>query len=282
MRECGFRENRVRQFLETYYSGAIDPALLKDARYAIVRCGECGFLWQKHVLDAAGLQTLYETWIRPEASKEKRVKADVSLSVAYAREMLILQKLIGKSPQDMRVLDVGMGWGYWCLMAKAFRFSVLGIEISELRRAHALSLGISSLQLEDLSLHQFDGMNCEQTFEHLADPRGVGLRLARALRIGGVLRIAVPDAGKTLPRLLRADWVAAKDAFQPLEHINCFTHATLLRFGASLGLERIARPLFPLIAHDIPALLRSVLAPVYYHYRGTILYFRKVREPPEE
>jgi len=41
-------------------------------------------------------------------------------------------------PEKLYFLDAGMGWGSWCLMAKAFGVNIYGIELSR----HLIELGV--------------------------------------------------------------------------------------------------------------------------------------------
>lgn len=270
-----FSEPEVADFLREYYENRIDIAVLGDAKYEVVRCVECHFLWQKNVLNDRGITALYGDWISSDASKSKRADAAVNLLGAYAREVMSVARLVKKEPSDMAVLDFGMGWGRWSLMAKAFGFQSYGVELSEERCAYARSLGIETITEEEIGEDRFDFINSEQTFEHIKDPRGTAERLACGLKRGGVLRIAVPDADKSLAHFTSKNWKARKDAFHPLEHINSFTHETLGFLGKTVGLTPIHRPLFPMVVDGWSSLVRSFIAPVFYGHRGTIMHFRK-------
>lgn len=270
-----FGDPSVAGFLETYYAGAVDKGMLEGATYEIARCDECGFHWQRSVLKDDGLAALYGRWIAAGQSHEKRKSGDLSLYGGYAREMGYVTAFARKAPRNIRVLDHGMGWGYWCRMAIAFGFEAHGTELSEERRTHAAGMGVHIADIGALPPDFFDFINSEQSFEHIPEPGTNMKRLARSLRKGGVLRVAVPDAGRDTAALSRPDWKAAKDAFHPLEHINAFTRPALVRLGAEAGLTPVRRPVFPIFAWNVPSLIRGFLAPFYYARRGTIVYFRK-------
>jgi hypothetical protein len=53
----------------------------------------------------------------------------------------------------------------------------------------------------------------------------------------------VPDGRDVVRRLRRHGWSPGLDAIHPLEHINCFTRATLIQLAASVGLRPYQPPL---------------------------------------
>jgi cyclopropane fatty-acyl-phospholipid synthase-like methyltransferase len=92
------------------------------------------------------MHKLYTEWISGESSLKKKLFADLSMYSGYAREVEAIPFLVGKRyPGEITVLDYGMGWGYWCLMAKAFGFKAMGLELSVERASFALRSGIKVL-----------------------------------------------------------------------------------------------------------------------------------------
>ena len=125
-----FTHPSIGEFLNTYYEGRISKDDLAYGKYEIVKCSKCGFIWQADILNDELIEKLYSHWISPEQSLNKKRKADISLYAAYAREVENISFLLNRKPFEINVLDFGMGWGYWCLMAKAFGYNASGIELS--------------------------------------------------------------------------------------------------------------------------------------------------------
>lgn len=269
-----FLDPAVWEFIERYYVGRVPREAIAGAVYEVLHCKKCGFYWQRYVLNDAGLITLYEHWIDPDQSLRKRTESSVSLFAGYAREMLIVNKFFPqKKPGELRVLDYGMGWGHWVLMAKACGFQAYGLELSEGRIAYATERGVSVLTEEELAGRTFDFINSEQCFEHITHPRKTLDRLVSLLAPNGVVRIAVPDAARAVGRLTQPGWKAKKDPFHPLEHISGYTHASLIGLCRDAGLKLVHRPVFPVVALTPSALLHSMMGSLYYRFRGTALYF---------
>ncbi len=234
-----FAEGAAWAFLDRYYEGRITRAMLGDACYQIAACEVCGLHFQRHVLDSAGMEHLYEIAISPQGSLAKREDAGPAYFLSLVRDARRVGALLTVArARDLRVLDFGMGWGHWAAAAKALGYSVQGAEISPRRIAFAAGLGVPTTDPATQAASSFDYIHAEQVFEHLAEPNAVLTLLARLLRPGGVIRIAVPD-GEGVPAKLDAGWRAAKDELHPLEHLNAYTRRSLDGMAARHGLTPV-------------------------------------------
>src|SRR5690606_33840620 len=140
--------------------------------------------------------------------------------------------------------DFGAGTGLWLQVAAALGCRTSAAEIGAGAAASLAQAGHQVFNPAALPSNQFDLINTEQVFEHLVDPRGLAIELARALRPGGILRISVPNGSDVRALLAAPNWTARKgsegslNAVAPLEHLNCFDHRSLLRLGSEAGLQR--------------------------------------------
>jgi SAM-dependent methyltransferase len=272
-----FTDPAVWQFVESYYQGRIPKTILAEAKYELAKCTVCGFIWQTQILNDEGMQALYGEWISADDSLKKKKTADLSMYSAYARQVEIIPSLVGqKSPTQVTVLDYGMGWGYWCLMAKAFGLNIMGFELSAERAHFCRKHEIEVVEdLEKLEPRSIDFINAEQVFEHLPNPRETLESLVQSLVHGGVVRISVPDGRSVETKVKNPAWKAAKDASHPLEHVNSFTNRTLRRLGQLVGLQVIDQPFLLAGRRGVKSYIRGILGKYYQQYLGTSLYFRK-------
>ncbi len=221
------------------------------------------------------MEKLYSLWISPERSLNKRKHADITLYSTYAREVENISFLLNKKPAEIDVLDFGMGWGYWCLMAKAFGYNVMGLEASKERIDFARGTGIDTIGWSDIPADEFDFINTHQVFEHIPDPLGTLKLLVTGLRKGGFIKIAVPNGRKVEQELGNPKWKASKNAIAPLEHINCFTHKTLLKLGELANLEE-EQPFLLNQRHNLKLYLKGILGKYYHRYfPNTRFYFMR-------
>ncbi|MDB5047900.1 MAG: Methyltransferase type 11 [Fibrobacteres bacterium] len=269
----GFLSPPVWDFLEAYYRGRLGKELFEDAKFQVSKCRGCGFIWQANILGPEGMGKLYGDWIVPEESLAKKKSSDFSVFRDYALQVQTISLLVGRKPVETEVLDFGMGWGFWCLMAKAHGFNVRGLEISKDRIAFARGNGIDVREdIAALSDRKYDFINTEQVFEHLDTPRDTIDSIVALLKPGGFVRISVPDGSAIEAKLRQPGWKAAKDAIHPLEHINCFTHASLVKLGETAGLKPV-RP--PVQTHSFKSLVKKTMGPLAPMPAGTTVYFKR-------
>lgn len=287
---CGYTEDPVRRYLLSFYAsqGHIDLQYLEGARFILRECTKCGMIFQQEVPDSFLMHTLYEKWIDPVMAFDKIQKdADVNRYLRYLQEIMIVIRYLRKPPGSIDILDFGMGWGHWCLAAKALGCNVYGIELSREQTDHARSQGIRTIGREELPRYRFDFINTEQVFEHLPDPLTTLRCLKGSMKQGGVLKISVPDGADIKRRLKRGRWDSPKgsrnslNAVSPMEHINCFRRSTLISMAASCGLERITIPLriqyaCSIIWKPFMEMGKNLLLPLYRDVfnKGIYLFFR--------
>ena len=239
--DLSYGEPRLARFIEDFYRGRVPLEAITDAIYRVVQCRQCGLVYQDPMLDSVGMQALYEDWVDQARSLDKKQQKMPRLEKQYRGQLQTLAKLFPGAPERVRILEFGMGWGYWSLQAQRFGYQVSGFELSQRRRAHAISLGVHAIERLP-STAQFECIFANQVFEHLPEPRQTLTELVSCLMPDGVIYLRVPD-GRGVAETLESDgWSAGMDAVHPLEHINCFTRKTLVRLGASCGLQAFNPP----------------------------------------
>ena len=241
--DLGYDSPLLSTFMEHFYGGRIGPSQLAAGRYRVVTCSQCDFIYQDPILDDTGMRKLYHDWVDQAASLSKKQQAGAGLYRQYAGQMQTLMRLFEQPPHQVRVLDFGMGWGYWCRMAQAHGFAVSGLELASNRRDHARQWSLTVIEALEPDVGGFDFIYANQVFEHLPDPLVTLRELSQSLNRDGVLQIRVPDGRGVNRQLQRHGWSPAIDAVHPLEHINCFTRASLIRLAAIAGLKPFNPPL---------------------------------------
>lgn len=234
-----FEAPRLAHFLETFYAGRLPLESLHGVDYRVVVCDDCGLLFQDPVLDDYGMQQLYEHWIDSGGSLRKKQRAEAKLARQYRGQLQALDSLLEGPPAAQRVLDYGMGWGYWCRAAQALGFDVSGYELSAERRAYARGLGVRVSDELPPPGARYECIYSSQVFEHLPQPRRRLEELCARLAPGGLVYLRVPDGRGVAEMLARRGWSPELEAIHPLEHINCFTRKSLVRLAAEVGLRRV-------------------------------------------
>ena len=252
MYSCPFTESPVKEYLEEFYSsqGQIEFCYLEGAMYSLAECNTCQLIFQEQILNDDLIARLYEKWIDPETALiQYRKKDTLALRAAYAQEIMQILAYFNRAPTSLKFLDFGMGWGEWALMAKAFGCDSYGLDLSEERSEYAKDHGIHVLTWGDILQYNFDFINTEQVFEHLAKPLETLFHLKKCLKENGLLKISVPQAYDIHRRLRTMDWKAHKgsrnslNSVAPLEHINCYRRASIVKMAKVAGMEEVLIPL---------------------------------------
>lgn len=277
----------LRQYFRSHYGEHVELNSLPLASYELARCRTCGLAFQVDVPNDALLAEIYDRWIQP--TEQDRLRNSYTLAdYRYLSEQVqLLIRLLDRAPAAIEALDFGMGWAEWACMARGFGCRVSGAELSTARADNARALGITVVDWAALPAAKFHFINVEQVFEHLVDPLATLERLAAAVIAQGIIRIAVPDARKSLRKAFRSGTLSGLSVHElmtiaPLEHINSFEHASLEAMGRAAGLT----PLRPglLTTYDCGSgwwsprsALRLLARPIYRHWypKSTIAYFRK-------
>lgn len=231
--------------------------------FELIRCTRCDHIFQRFV---PAKETSHSDE-RSAKSRERKLHARLSYFRKNAEKVQKAGLLIGGRPHERTMLDFGMGWGFFLSMAQAHGYYVLGVEIDEDRVSFARSRGIPSTpRLE--ALEKFSYIHADQVLEHVNDPLAILKKLATHLEKDGVLFVGVPNGKEIKP-----PYDPYKKVNQPLEHINCFSHASLVALARRAGLRpvsglHLARSFFGY------SLRSSISALVMYPFR-TDMYFIK-------
>ena len=288
-----YAEPVMRAALTAFYAtvGGLDYALLEDATYHVASCPRCRTWFQSSIPSDALLGKLYEEWIDPEKARLRfHHHQPPEHFLGLAQEVRTTLSLAGTSAPPA-ALDYGCGWGEWSRMTQAFGQVAWGTELSPTRREHALRQGVRVVTDAELPAGHFGLINIDQVLEHLPAPRACLGLLATKLHPHGVLRVAVPHAGRVSGALRHFDRELARprlgglNAIAPLEHLNAFTTTGLLQLAAASGLERI-KPAWGTLLGSIvfprraAARLKALLRPFYLRSGVTTqLYFRRAAAP---
>jgi len=241
--EIPYSDQHLADFIGRFYQGRVALESLQSTNYRVVLCRQCDFIYQDSILDEKSMQTLYEDWINHQQSLHKKQTAGTKLYRQYAGQVQTLARLLKQRPDQVRILDYGMGWGYWSRMAQAHGFDVVGFELSKQRREFACKMGVAVIDTLPTELAGFDCVYANQVFEHLPDPMQALVDICQQLKPEGIVCIRVPDGRGIATRLEQRGWSPELGAIHPLEHINCFTRRTLVSFAARAGLKAFNPPL---------------------------------------
>jgi hypothetical protein len=274
----------VQAYLARHYEG--HASRTADAGvYALARCNSCSLVFQQQVPDDPLLGEIYNDWVPGTELDREHRNYSLDEYRYLAEQVQFIIQYFGLPPGELDALDFGFGWAHWSKMAMGFGCNVWGVELSEERARHGKSVGLRVVGLADLPARRFRFINTEQVFEHLTEPRLVLEKLRDALSGDGVIKISVPNAAAALKKIGQGKNFGALSPddqmpIAPLEHINAFSHESLVAFGKEFGLKPL-RPKLYRLYNSASGLLqpknlaRVIARPVYRHiFPGTtFIYF---------
>lgn len=194
----------------------------------IARCEHCGHMQLARFPEAAELEGAYA-----EAESLDYVEEEAG---QRATAQKALEQIERHQPRGA-ILDLGCWVGFLLSEAERRGWRATGIEPSEFASAFArerLGLDVRTDDLfdADLPAGAFDAVTLGDVIEHLPDPGAALDRVAELLAPGGVLWMALPDAGSRLARVMGRRWWSVIPT-----HVQYFTRASLTRLLEGHGYE---------------------------------------------
>jgi SAM-dependent methyltransferase len=197
----------------------------------IVRCPGCGHMQLDPMPDEAMLARAYaaaesDAYIEEEAGQR-----------ATARRAL--ERIETHSTRRGTILDLGCWVGFLLAEARERGWRTLGVEPSDFGSRYArdhlglevVTGGVFDAELEPAS---FDAIVMGDVIEHLVDPAAALARIRELLAPGGVVWLAVPDAGSGVARVLGKRWWSVIPT-----HVQYFTRDSLTTLLARCGFETL-------------------------------------------
>jgi SAM-dependent methyltransferase len=204
-------------------------------------------VWQMHECQSCGLGFLNPrpTWeeLEPYYSAQYAAyghshgaKADDDAVIAEARRTGTFRHI--PLPEGKRVLDVGCGGGYFLRICSKLGATVQGIEPSPIAAEQARSQGIPVFNgmIDDFKTRKkFDIITASQVLEHVPDPVATLAKMKSLLAPGGMIWLAVPNAGCRWAHSLGWQWDGADLPYHLLHFNPTSMGATAERAGLSVS-----------------------------------------------
>jgi 2-polyprenyl-3-methyl-5-hydroxy-6-metoxy-1,4-benzoquinol methylase len=213
---------------------ADDPAT--GDHFTIARCGECELAQTVPAPSATELDRYYPKGYH-STTKRYRGGMDRLLSLVHRSRIRSIERLLGGTGS---VVDIGCGPGVLLDQMRARGWRVRGTERSPSAAQQArdvFHLDVRAQSVDDLVAEgaTFDAVVLWHVAEHLHTPAEIVRGIARLLRPGGILLIAVPNFASPEARVGRAGWFH----LDVPRHLVHFTPSTLGAMLAAAGFEQV-------------------------------------------
>lgn len=239
-------------------------------RFTIVRCARCGFLFTNPRPVEAAAASYYPARYSPR----RVINPAGPHSLGYRLRAAVFRARYDRAPTwadrvvswliggwfyvppllgGRRVLDVGCGGGHLLWLLHMMGFSVKGVELDEglaarVRAATGLAVYGGDLRQAGLPAGSADVVVLDSVLEHVYEPVSLLCEIRRLLAPGGVVQIAVPNAGSLHAGALGPHWWGCA---APL-HVYHYTPQSLQALLRKAGLEVMA------YARGLPAFLSAL------------------------
>jgi SAM-dependent methyltransferase len=194
----------------------------------IVRCRACGHMQLERFPERAELAEAYA-----EAESLDYVEEEAGQRATARTALAAIERHAGPG----RLLDLGCWVGFLVAEAQSRGWTATGIEPSEFASGFARErLGIDvrteDLFEADLPARAFDAVVLGDVIEHLPDPGAALDRVTELLAPGGVIWLALPNAGSRVARAMGRRWWSVIPT-----HVQYFTRASIVRLLGRRGYE---------------------------------------------
>lgn len=194
----------------------------------IVRCSDCGHMQLERFPELAALDQAYADaasadYVEEEAGQRATARVTLDAIERYVRRGSLL--------------DLGCWVGFLLDEARSRGWQTLGVEPSDFAGAYArerfgLEVVEASLDEAELPTGSFDAVFLGDVIEHLPDAGGALDRIGSLLVPGGVVALAIPNAGSRLARLMGPRWWSVIPT-----HVHYFTRRSIGTLLARRGFE---------------------------------------------
>jgi SAM-dependent methyltransferase len=184
----------------------------------IVRCTSCGHMQLERLPRDAGLAEAYG-----EAASEDYLEEEAGQRETARRVLVQIERHTRRGS----LLDLGCWVGFLLAEARGRGWKTLGVEPSRWASGYArqrLGLDVRTADLfeADLPEGEWDAVWLGDVIEHLPHPADALGRIEGLLAPGGVLAMALPDAGSRVARVMGPRWWSVIPT-----HVHYFTRRSM-------------------------------------------------------
>jgi 2-polyprenyl-3-methyl-5-hydroxy-6-metoxy-1,4-benzoquinol methylase len=273
-----YSDERLENYLNLEYSNRYDKSILKNEKFVIKKCLECGFFFQEKVFTDQYQNILYNEWFDQHEALNDHI-LNGKWKKEYYRSILNFVSCYFNGSKNLKVLDFGAGFGDSLLISKELGFKPFAVEYSFDRISYLRKNGIEVL--DSTENMQFDFVILDQVLEHYVYPQNLLNEIYSKLNKNGIFYLSVPNSFKFHKKIRLSNKVFDVDIFEniwrkanmgPFSHINFFNSNSLKILVKNSGFK-IIFPWRQCLTYPIS--FKSFLRPIFNYFFGTSLFLKK-------
>jgi 2-polyprenyl-3-methyl-5-hydroxy-6-metoxy-1,4-benzoquinol methylase len=206
MNKCPVCSNAVR-----HYKTLFDDRYGYPGLFQLTRCDHCGHMSLQTTFSPGSLTRLYTDYYTRSAIRLEDYHPHKEVSGFRAWLNGERCSAYAWVPENVRVIDIGCGFGETLGYHKERGCEVYGVEADENIRRVAERYGFKvHVGLFDPDLYEpgsFDYVTMDQVIEHMSNPVEALRGVARVLKPGGVAILSTPNANGWGARLFGRYWI---------------------------------------------------------------------------
>jgi 2-polyprenyl-3-methyl-5-hydroxy-6-metoxy-1,4-benzoquinol methylase len=231
--ECPICGGRSRRALEVF-----DDRYGYPGTFQSCQCAGCG---HRHLEAAqfsdAQIQALYSDYYPRRSMRPEDYRAEVERSGLVAWLDGARASAFRWVPRDVRVLDIGCGFGQALGYHASRGCEAWGVESDENVRAiaelHGFKLRIGVFRVEDFPQEYFDVVTMDQVVEHARDPVATLAGVRNVMKPGGMAILSTPNAAGWGAKVFGARWINWHAPY----HLHFFTRRSMRIAARRAGLK---------------------------------------------
>lgn len=223
--------------LRILHSNMYDDRFGYPGFFTLLECPSCSHILLAETLDEASLEKLYTDYYPRSNFSMDRHRPYPETRGFKGWRYGVRSSAFNWVPRDVRILDIGCGFGESLAFHRKRGCEVYGVEADENVRSVAEHFGYKiHIGPFDPGIYEagfFDYVTMDQVLEHFADPVPVLQGIVRILKGGGTVVVSTPNATGIGKRVFRKRWVHWHVPY----HRQFFSRKSMVLFAEQAGLR---------------------------------------------
>lgn len=211
-------------------------------QFSLTSCSRCGHIFLNAAFSEEQISNLYSEYYPRSSFKlenlqphQERTGFDAWLDGAKSSAFRWI-------PRNIRILDIGCGFGESLGYHQARGCEVFGVEadenITRIAERFGYNVHVGQFDAKHYAPNSFDYVTMDQVFEHVQNPIKVLNGIAQILKPGGIAILSLPNADGWGAKLFKRKWINWHAPY----HLHFFSETSmkLATEHAGLSVDRIA------------------------------------------